>query len=87
MPKTPHLSWKWSSSSDERRAREPATGPLKIISTLDDTDPLEWRQYHHWNVAPNFVTLQLPKGKSVLTVHILAEGHMNLATFDFKRVK
>jgi hypothetical protein len=66
---------------------EPATGPLKIISTFDDTDPLEWRQYHHWNVARNFVTLQLPKGKSVLTVHILAEGHMNLATFDFKRVK
>jgi hypothetical protein len=66
---------------------EPATGPLKIISTFDETDPLEWRQYHHWNVARNFVNLRLPKGKSVLTVHILAEGHMNLATFDFTRVK
>ncbi|MGD0628498.1 MAG: hypothetical protein ABR987_04055 [Terracidiphilus sp.] len=66
---------------------EPATGPLKIISTFDDTDPLEWRQYHHWSLAPNFVRLQLPKGKSVLTVHILAEGHMNLATFDFRKAE
>jgi hypothetical protein len=65
---------------------EPATGPLAIKSTFDETDPVEWRQYHHWNLAPNFVTLRLPKGKSVLTVHILAEGHMNLATFEFKRV-
>ena len=29
------------------------------------------------------VTLKLPKGKSVLTVHILTEGNMNLAYFDF----
>jgi len=30
------------------------------------------------------VTLKLPKGKSVLTVHILTGGNMNLAYFDFK---
>jgi hypothetical protein len=65
----------------------PATGPLKIISTFDDAEPVEWRQWHHWNLAPNFVKLSLPKGKSVLTVHILAEGHMNLATFDFKKAE
>jgi hypothetical protein len=65
----------------------PATGPLKIVSTFDETDPLEWRQYHHWNLAPNFVRVTLPKGKSVLTVHILAEGHMNLATFEFKKAE
>jgi hypothetical protein len=66
---------------------EPATGPLRIISTFDDTDPLEWRQYHHWNVARSFVRLQLAKGKSVLTVHILAEGHMNLAALDFRKAE
>jgi hypothetical protein len=66
---------------------EPATGPLKIVSTFDDAEPVEWRQWHHWNLAPNFVKLSLPKGKSVLTVHILAEGHMNLATFDFKKAE
>jgi hypothetical protein len=66
---------------------EAATGPLAIRSTFDETDPLEWRQYHHWRLAGNFVTLRLPKGKSVLTVHILAEGHMNLATFDFRKTE
>ena len=66
---------------------EPATGPLKIISTFDETEPLEWRQYHHWALARNFVKLSLPKGKSVLTVHILAEGHMNLATLDFRKAE
>jgi hypothetical protein len=65
---------------------EPATGPLAIHSTFDETDPLEWRQYHHWNLDRDFVDLRLPKGKSVLTVHILAEGHMNLAAFDFRKV-
>jgi hypothetical protein len=66
---------------------EPATGPLAIHTTFDETDPMEWRQYHHWALARNFVKLSLPKGKSVLTVHILAEGHMNLATFDFRKAE
>jgi hypothetical protein len=34
-------------------------------------------------VAPGLVKLRLPKGKSVLTVHILTQGAMNLAYFDF----
>lgn len=66
---------------------EPATGPLKILTTFDQTEPLEWRQYHHWNILKNLAELKLPAGKSVLTVHILAEGHMNLASFDFRKVQ
>jgi hypothetical protein len=46
-----------------------------------------WRQWHHWNIAPGIAQLRLPKGKSVLTVHILTAGQMNLATFDFKKVR
>src|ERR1700679_2207323 len=56
------------------------TGPLLITSTFDAADPIAWRQWHHWNRAMNFVKLKLPAGKSVLTVHILSEGQMNLAT-------
>jgi hypothetical protein len=63
---------------------EPATGPLTLASTFDAADPLAWRQWHHWNLAPGIAKIKLPKGKSVLTVHILTEGQMNLATFDFK---
>jgi len=33
------------------------------------------------------VKLRLPAGKSVLTVHILTGGNMNLATFDFKKAE
>jgi len=63
-----------------------ATEPLTIVSTFDAADQVAWRQWHHWNVAPNLMRLHLPKGKSVLTVHILTEGQMNLAVLDFKKV-
>ena len=65
----------------------PATGPLTIASTADPSEPVAWRQWHHWNLAPALAKLKLPAGKSVLTVHILTAGQMNLATFDFKRVR
>jgi hypothetical protein len=61
-----------------------ATGPLTIESTFNPSEPVAWRQWHHWNIAPALVKLRLPAGKSVLTVHILTEGNMNLATLNFK---
>jgi hypothetical protein len=62
-----------------------ATGPLTIQSTFNAAEPIAWRQWHHWNQATGLVKLRLPAGKNVLTVHILTEGQMNLAYFDFKR--
>jgi hypothetical protein len=64
-----------------------ATGPLTIMSTANAADPLAWRQWHHWNIAPGLVKIHLPAGKSILTVHVLTQGQMNLATFDFKKTK
>jgi hypothetical protein len=64
---------------------EPATGALKIESTFDASDPVTWRQWHHWNVAKEIARVRLGRGTNVLTVHILAEGQMNLAYFDFKK--
>jgi hypothetical protein len=61
-----------------------ATGPLTIASTFNASDPIAWRQWHHWNVISSFVRVRLPAGKSILTVHILTQGNMNLAYFDFK---
>jgi hypothetical protein len=63
---------------------EAVTGPLAIESTFNAADPIAWRQWHHWNIAPSLVKLKLPAGKSVLTIHILTEGNMNLATLDFR---
>ena len=64
---------------------KPATGPLTIQSTFNKADPLAWRQWHHWNLAPNLVKLNLPAGRSVLTIHILTGGNMNLAWLNFKQ--
>ncbi|MGC1594659.1 MAG: hypothetical protein WA774_04830, partial [Candidatus Acidiferrales bacterium] len=63
-----------------------ATGPLTISTTFNAADPIAWRQWHHWNIAHDIARIQLPKGKAVLTVHILTQGNMNLAYFDFKPV-
>jgi hypothetical protein len=60
------------------------TGPVTIASTFNKAEPIAWRQWHHWDLAKGLVTLKLPKGKSVLTVHILTQGNMNLAYFDFR---
>jgi hypothetical protein len=64
---------------------QPATSPLPIATTYNAADPIAWRQWHHWNVAPGIAKVKLPAGKSVLTVHILTGGQMNLATFTFKK--
>jgi hypothetical protein len=63
-----------------------ATGPLQITTTNDAADPLTWRQWHHWNLASQLFTVRLRKGRNVLSVHIVTNGNMNLAYFDFKPV-
>jgi hypothetical protein len=62
-----------------------ATGPLQVTTTYDAADPVAWRQWHHWNLAPKFFNIRLSKGRNVLTVHILTGGNMNLAYFEFKQ--
>lgn len=62
---------------------QPAAGPLMIEKTAAPADPIAWRQWHHWNLARKIAKVKLAKGKNVLTVHILTEGNMNLAYFDF----
>jgi hypothetical protein len=66
------------------RDGKPLVSGIKIISTRNDNEPVAWRQWHHWNVMTNLAEVELPKGISVLTLHILTEGNMNLAYLDFK---
>lgn len=63
---------------------EPATPVLTIPPTFNASDPLAWRQWHHWNLAHHIAQIRLPAGTSVITVHVLSEGNMNLAYFEFK---
>jgi hypothetical protein len=62
---------------------KPLTEPLKLLSTFDASEPVAWRQWHHWNLLENIARVKLPKGTSLLTVHILTEGNMNLGYFGF----
>ncbi|HUB52753.1 MAG TPA: hypothetical protein VL986_11415 [Terracidiphilus sp.] len=62
----------------------PATGPLTIESTYDAKDPVAWRQWHHWNVARHIAKVRLLAGRNVVRVHIVNEGQMNLAYFEFE---
>lgn len=66
------------------RNGQPLVPEINIISTKTDQDPVAWRQWHHWNVLTNVAEVKLPKGVSVLTLHILTQGNMNLAYLDFK---
>ncbi|WP_426667158.1 carbohydrate-binding protein [Mucilaginibacter sp. McL0603] len=61
------------------------TGPLKIISTHDDRDTVKWRQWHHWSKTDQLTTSKLEKGIHVLTIHIVANGNMNLDYLEFKK--
>ncbi|RXH56508.1 hypothetical protein [Granulicella sibirica] len=63
-----------------------ATGPLQVQSTYNAADPIAWRQWHHWNRMTDMAVIQLGAGRSVLTVHTLSGGNMNLQSFDFKEV-
>lgn len=62
------------------------TSPLSITSTANAADPLNWRQWYHWNLAKDLAQVELPAGVHVLTVRILTEGQMNLAYFDFRKI-
>ena len=62
----------------------PATGKRRITTTYNSADSVDWRQWHHWNLAPDLVKLKLPLGRSLLTIHIVSGGQMNLAILNFK---
>jgi hypothetical protein len=66
---------------------KPLASPLTITSTATGADPLNWRQWHHWNLAKDLAQVELPVGVHVLRVTILKEGQMNLAYFDFRKTK
>jgi hypothetical protein len=40
-----------------------APGPLQITTANDPADPPFWRQWHHWNLAPQLFKIRLSEGK------------------------
>jgi len=62
---------------------EAATGPLTIASTFNAADPLAWRQWHHWSIAPGIAKVRLQAGKSVLNAGVAASAAANNKTKIF----
>lgn len=54
-----------------------------IESTYDAADPVEWRQWHHWN-RQHLGEMSLSAGIHILTLKTTEEGDMNYAYLEFK---
>ena len=64
---------------------EDKTGPIDILTTYTEDDPVEWRQWHHWNLT-EITSIELEKGINTLTIHTLENGNMNYAYLNFVEV-
>ncbi|HXQ80348.1 MAG TPA: hypothetical protein VN775_03485 [Opitutaceae bacterium] len=62
----------------------PMTPAMGIVPTSKAAETVPWRQWHHWNLMRGIAAVILPKGVSVLTLHVVSEGNMNLAYLDFE---
>ncbi|HEY1847919.1 MAG TPA: hypothetical protein VGG37_01875 [Opitutaceae bacterium] len=61
----------------------PAAPAIDLVPTRDAAETVAWRQWHHWNLMRRMARAALPAGRCVLTLRIVTEGNMNLATLDF----
>ena len=60
--------------------------PVMIKSTFDATEPIAWRQWHHWNKQIIFRSLKLEHGLHVLTLKTVEKGGMNYDFIEFTKV-
>lgn len=79
---TSRYGGKISISVDEKDV----TGPIDIITTARDEEEIDWRQWHHWNIA-EIARIELTEGVHVLTIHTLEEGNMNYGYLEFVKVE
>jgi len=63
------------------------TKELAVPSTRNVNEPLEWRQWHHWNRIDSLATVKLIKGVHVLTLKTVSHGNMNYDYLEFKIIK
>jgi hypothetical protein len=57
---------------------------LKVPSTRNDKEPIDWRQWHHWNRIDNLTIVKLKKGIHLLTLKTVSNGNMNYDYLDFR---
>ena len=62
----------------------PVASGIQLSSTFDPAETVLWRNWHHCNLS-RATEAVLPEGRSVLTVHIVDKGNVNLAYIDFRK--
>jgi hypothetical protein len=65
---------------------QPLTDELFIPSTRHAEEPIDWRQWHHWNRANSLAEVKLDKGIHVLTLKTVSNGNMNYDFLEFRLV-
>jgi hypothetical protein len=60
------------------------TPELLVPSTRHEKEPVEWRQWHHWNRIDSLATVKLKKGIHILTLKTVTHGNMNYDYLEFK---
>jgi len=63
------------------------TNELRIPSTRNVKEPVEWRQWHHWNRIDSLAIVKLKKGIHILTLKTVSHGNMNYDYLEFKIIK
>jgi Carbohydrate binding module (family 6) len=58
-------------------------GTITLPTTHDDSDPVAWRQWHHWNKAVGALDVELKAGLHLVRIAFLA-GNTNLDYLEFR---
>ena len=53
------------------------TKDLQVPSTRNEKETIPWRQWHHWNRIDKLATVELNKGRHLLTLKTTVNGNMN----------
>ena len=63
------------------------TTELRIPSTRNEKEQVEWRQWHHWNRIDSLTTVKMRKGIHVLMLKTVTHGNMNYDFLEFKLLR
>jgi hypothetical protein len=63
-----------------------STGLFNIPTTFNEKDPLQWRNWHHWNYVDSLGMVHLEKGKRVIKLEIAELGNFNFDYFSFEKI-